>query len=385
MLLDMLRKVIVECSSISNNFLKKQVKKMYKMKELSIEITYKCPFNCVMCSSRASLDKDMPYIQVEKIKEMIIDAKENCGTTEVSLSGGEPMFHPNAVEIIEFIYKHNLKPIIYTIGVDYVDDKFIDLRQEYIDLYKRVGAKIILPLHGLAKTHNQIVNQDVFDYEINTIRRLVEVGIETQIHFVPTNVNCSELLDVYLLCNELGVDKMSILRYVPQGRATEHDELDLNQFELGLVNGILYTLKKVKKFSTDLRIGIPMDFLFLLDNDLSVPQCDGGKTKILVRATGQVNVCPAWKELEEYDAGNIYDEKISEIWKNSKTYCTFREFNKYKLRNDCISCEFLHSCKGGCVAQRIIDYKQKNPNIDIEEVIYKGKDWYCIKKYMTNL
>jgi len=367
---------------------------MYKMEELSIEITYKCPFKCVMCSSSASLDEKMPVIPLEVIKEMIDDAKEHCGTTDVSLSGGEPTFHPDFVEIVRYIHKKGLKPIIYTIGVDYdlENKKAITYRDEYIKLFKETNSKVILPIHGLEKTHNKIVlTENAFNLEMETIGNLVKNNIEVQIHFVPQIYNYRELIDVYLLCNKIGVEEMSILRFVPQGRGS--GQPDLNETQLGITMGMLFTIRRIldcrKEFdenasdiflgenemfdeflSTNLRIGIPMDFTFQIDETHKAKACDGGKSKVLVRATGQVNVCPAWKGLEQYDTGNVYKQKISDIWKYGNTYQMFRNLKKEDINGECKSCRYLQSCMGGCAAQRILF----NGNIQT------GPDPYCMIK-----
>lgn len=357
----------------------------YKMEELSIEITYKCPFKCKMCSSSASLDKNMPVIPYDKIIEMIDDAKKNCGTTAVSLSGGEPSFHPDFVKIVEYIHNNGLKPLIYTIGLDFIDDKPCVIRDDYIKLFKENDCKVIMPLHGVAKTHNNVVQIDnAFEMEVLSIQKLLENNIEVQIHYVPQVYNYRDFVKVFEFCNELGVKKMSILRFVPQGRGV--DQQDFNDFQLGMIMGMMYAVRELcsyvenveylngnddtnKIFKTNLRIGIPMDFTFLIDDSKKIKSCDGGKSKILVRATGQVNVCPAWKELQEYDAGCIYNQKISDIWINAHTYEMFRDFKKENLTDSrCVGCGHLSDCCGGCAAQRIIagDF-------------CKGFDSYCFK------
>lgn len=359
-------------------------KTCFKMEELSIEITYKCPFSCVMCSSSASLDKDMPVIPLNKIKEMIDDSKKNCGTVYVSLSGGEPAFHPDFVEIVEYIHESGLTPIIYTIGVDWDHEnkKAIPYRDEYIELFKRTNSKVILPIHGIEETHNGIVcTENAFNLEIQTIKKLLDEDIEVQIHFVPQIWNYRELLDVYFLCCDIGVKKMSLLRFVPQGRGVGQE--DFNELQLGITMGMIYTIRKMRNhilekeryseninsISTHFRIGIPMDFTFQIDDTKKEKACDGGKSKVLVRATGQVNVCPAWKGLEEYDAGNIYQRSISDIWENANTYKMFRDLKPEDLKGQCHKCNHLPDCMGGCAAQRILF----NKDIKI------GPDPYCMK------
>jgi radical SAM protein with 4Fe4S-binding SPASM domain len=139
--------------------------------------------------------------------------------------------------------------------------------------------------------------------------------------------------------------------------------------------------KNIDANITDFRIGIPADFTFLIDyingneNVKKQKACTGGKTKILVKADGLVQVCPAWKELDHLSAGNIYRESIPSIWSGGKhncnTYSKFRDFTWKDLTEPCSSCPFVNSCIGGCTAQRIL----YNSN-SIEDMKY-GPDPLC--------
>jgi len=106
----------------------------------------------------------------------------------------------------------------------------------------------------------------------------------------------------------------------------------------------------------DLRLGCPVDFTFLFGDNNWVKRkpCGGGKTNILIKATGHIQVCPAWKELTHLSAGNIYHQKVSDIWDHSPVYQTFRSLSPEMLAEPCGSCKYVNSCLGGCTAQRIL-------------------------------
>jgi len=272
------------------------------MEELSIEITYKCPMECLHCSSRASLSNET-YIPKEKIFEMIDKCKEHCGTTDVSLSGGEPFEHPDFWEILEYIKKKELRSIVYSCGVQAKKDTnythYSHFDYHRLDKLRNLCDVLIISLHGVQETHNKIlnINKNAFEFATKTIKDAIWFGIPVEIHFVPTKINYKEIKIIYGVCLALGVRKMSILRYVPQGRGREtskNGEINLKKLEfVELQREMKYIKELSEKTNTQFRIGIPADFTFLVDfidncniNAKKAKACTGGKTKILVKADG---------------------------------------------------------------------------------------------------
>lgn len=349
----------------------------HKLEELSIEISYSCPMNCTHCSSRAG-QKNHIYIPTSKIIEMIDGCKKKCGTTNVSLSGGEPFEHNDFWTILDHIKQKELKSIVYSCGIEKIpleekenypqEQEFRSFTDMRVKKLKELCDVLIISLHGTPTTHNKImsIGNSAFKYATETIKKAVDIGIRVEIHFVPMNFNFRDIRIVYGICLALGVSKMSILRYVPQGRGLEtsekEGEINLTKIEFEELQYDMRYIRDLPKLDnqTEFRIGIPADFTFLIDylegdKDAKKPKaCTGGKTKILVKADGCVQVCPAWKELDHLSAGNIYEEDIVDIWKHGNTYVKFREFTYDMLKEPCKNCRFVRSCLGGCAAQRIL-------------------------------
>ena len=77
-----------------------------------VEITDKCNINCKGCY-RLRLQGHKP---LESIKEEILFLKKWRNIDNVTLAGGEPLIHPDIVEIVEFISEQGLKPFCLTNG-----------------------------------------------------------------------------------------------------------------------------------------------------------------------------------------------------------------------------------------------------------------------------
>ena len=82
-------------------------------------------------------------------------------------------------------------------------------------------------------------------------------------------------------------------------------------------------------------------------------------------------MCPGWKDLPEFCAGNIRENSLRDIWYNSEFYKTFRWFIKEGYRyveNECRDCPYLEKCKCGCTAQRLYELKK---TVDTTEISFK--------------
>ena len=140
-------------------------------------------------------------------------------------------------------------------------------------------------------------------------------------------------------------------------------------------------LRAEEEYSPNLiRLGHPIDRRFLISPKYKVPVCRGATDAPLIHPEGSVVMCPAWKELTRFRAGNIREQTLEDVMKNNPFYNIFHDFihaDGYKnLVGKCQECPYLSKCKGGCVAQRLIHNVGK-ANIPLEEAVKIGADPMC--------
>ena len=89
-----------------------------QIKDLCFEIIQKCPNNCIFCSSNSNYDRK-DIIDFETFKNTIKFFCDNGGIKEISLSGGEPLLHPQIIEIIKLCKQKNIyiRPILLSFAV----------------------------------------------------------------------------------------------------------------------------------------------------------------------------------------------------------------------------------------------------------------------------
>ena len=92
-----------------------------------LEVSDICNIHCEGCyRQRITGHKDL-----EQIKEEILFFKKWRNPDNVSIAGGEPLIHPQILEIVSFIAKNGIKPIILTNG--------IALNPEFLRELKKAG------------------------------------------------------------------------------------------------------------------------------------------------------------------------------------------------------------------------------------------------------
>lgn len=343
-----------------------------QLKELSLELTNECRLSCLHCSSGSSLQKLPGELSISKHLEMIDEARA-LGATTLSLSGGEPLLYIRHQQdhsltdkalillmqrAIEIKYEEIL---LYTTGHG---DRNRIYNCRYIDNILSFGDALtfIFSMHSPANYVNDYIMNvpGATDNIKSSIRWLVERGANVHIHMVPMKPNFRHIERMVGFCLDYGVKKLNFLRFVPQTRGKKNkDVLGMTMAEFAEMQFMLHTVvERIKDNDLlEIRLGCPIDFRHAVGLlDAKAKPCHAGDDLILVRPTGDVHPCAAWKSLP-CDT-NVKDHSLKWIWENSEVFNGIRWFKEYVAvelpdDNPCSSCDMLYSCKTGCPAQRI--------------------------------
>ncbi len=200
-----------------------------------VEITTECNLKCPGCYRGCDRDDNVPVHEpVEKVKENILKMKQLRNCQIISLSGGEPLLHPELGSIIRFIKDNGMYPFVHTNGVLLTPEKITGLKKEGLagliirvdslsrkrttteeelnDLRKHYG-EMIYSVRGIHLTFLCVVNHD----NLSEIGSIIKWSIKNPklvdfITFIPIRqvlFNESEQIDsskwVYTedLCNQV--------------------------------------------------------------------------------------------------------------------------------------------------------------------------------------
>lgn len=325
------------------------------VKDLCFEIIESCPNECKFCSSNSCIDKKQ-IISFDDFKRVIDYFISEGGIEELSLSGGEPFLHPDIFEMVSYAKKYNIRTVIFTSGIkrpkrlsDEEIDYFTNKMNEKVNEILETEAWNIRLIDNVKRYYNRIINPNtfssiskeelermksigldkiVFDYQayehetdeflmgrdrakhmclMDSMLHASVVGIETDVHFIPMKPNYKEIPDIFELLEIAGINNISFLNFVPQGRGLKNvNDLMLSKEELEEFMSILEDSRFL--YSGNIRIGIP------LSGD-DTHKCNAGLEKLDIKFDGTVLPCPAFKELDR-DTMKKYGIKYYNIYEN---------------------------------------------------------------------
>lgn len=318
----------------------------YQLKELKVEVTQKCPLNCLHCSSEANISKTQELTESQVIS-IIHDAKK-LGINEIIFSGGEPLLWPSLFIAISHCNNLNIPVTLYTSGTPIILNKNL-LSQ----ILKANLKKVVISLYGASQEIHENITRvsGSFKSTIFAIKELVSLGVTVEIHFVAMVPNWKQFLGTVDLAKKLGAKKLSILRFVPHGRGT----MVKNTFMLSK-NQLLELRKEISNLksgeeSFTIRTGSPFNILLLNQNVFCMAAID----RVTICPDEQVFPCDAFKNLDYGGRlSSLKEGNLIEIWHKSEHLNFVRNVLKEGLGPICSSCKENNKCKGGCLAQKII-------------------------------
>ena len=328
------------------------------LNEIKIEVTYNCPLSCVHCSSDANPEHQLS-MSIEKCIEIINDAL-SIGVKEITFSGGEPLVWNGIKDAIIYSKKVGLRCGIYTSG------NCVNLEELLGELGIAGVDKLIFSIHSdNEKEHNRVTRKaDSFKNTLKAIAIARSLETITEIHFVALASNYKRLTNVVELAQANGVKRVSVLRFVPQGRGLLISDKDTMNKAQNLELKNIITELRGRGF--DIRTGSPFNVLFLNEN----PKCMAAQDRLIVAPDLNIYPCDAFKQIscETIVAGDEYSKlekySVEECWEKSRYFELVRNAILAAPTEPCQSCKSYQMCLAGCLAQKYLYYSSlcKNPD-----------------------
>jgi radical SAM protein with 4Fe4S-binding SPASM domain len=306
-----------------------------------LELTYKCNLACQFCYN--DLGAVGQPMALENYKTLIDDLKK-MGTLSITLSGGEPLVHPDFFELGAYARSQGFSITVKSNGVPLNQNNARRLKDE-VDPYL-----VEMSLHGAdAKTHDrQTLMVGSFDRMLKNIRFMKSIGFRMRLNSALTKLNEHQVEEMFALTDGLEVP----LRFDPQ--ITPRDNGDLSPLLLtaskdGIANMMRITLERslaqtrsnaaINKQSVEIRVPGKADTPAEADAPKRVKNCGVGSTNIAVDPFGNVYPCVQYRRA----VGNLHEKSVREIWEDSDLLDEIREL---QARDSAVASKVDNYCLG---------------------------------------
>lgn len=235
-------------------------------RRLEFHISYQCNNNCVFCGERFRLEKNKNKFVDFSLIEKKIKEKKRAGCSHVTLTGGEPTFHPEFLDILKLAKKQGFKTYVSTNGGLFAYPDFCRQAAPFLD-------EICFSIHGHnARLHNrQTGNQQSF----KILKKALEnsgIYLKNTKFFSNTVVsgkNFEFLPEIIEFVADNGVRQALISNLVPEGNGSvgyKKLAVRLKEFKKIIPN----LVKIANKKNIDLRLfGLPLCVLGVRYKDYS--------------------------------------------------------------------------------------------------------------------
>lgn len=186
------------------------------MKWFIVNLTNRCNLNCKTCLRGEKSDADL---DIGILKQFLKYAKE-YRIKGISLTGGEPILHPNFKEVIHNIISHKFKLSLVTNGIFYKD--YLKILRKYKSKIKRINLSL--------DSHKEEINDYIrgpgtYKKILEAIHYLQKENIPLALTHVINNQNFRDLEKFITFAINLGIKKIRLLGLI---YTKENKNLTLN-------------------------------------------------------------------------------------------------------------------------------------------------------------
>lgn len=313
----------------------------YPYRKALLQITEQCNLSCVHCFVSAGRYGKM--MTLGEVELYIIPKLIACRVVTVSITGGEPFFHPQLLEIVEAFRKKNIKVTLCTNATL--------ITEEQIRFFRKCGGITInVSLDGFSENSHGVFRGNKKSFTI-TRKMISLLGKNKLLKGLLVTPNKLVALTEYIELCEFAIDSgakyilMNPLSYFGRGVQSKK-ALGVTQVEMN----------EIRNHTKPYLSHIELSYIRFPSKTLPLSGCEAGNI-IYIFSNGAIAICPylvfaaqnsnSKYNYEEFIIGNIF--KDIDIAKKLDKY-DFQEKYKFGDNPTCNSCSMNPECGKGCPA-----------------------------------
>jgi SynChlorMet cassette radical SAM/SPASM protein ScmF len=316
------------------------------LSEIYLYLAGTCNLRCRHCWIDPGFGTESQrFLPWSELRKIFVQAQE-LGLRAVKLTGGEPLMHPEILDILRGLHQMGLKLRMESNGT------LIGDRQA--EVLRETGTDVSISLDGpTAELHDSLRGvPGAFDRALRGVESLCKQGWPPfQIIACLHQGTRPVLADMVRLAEDLGAGSLKINVVNSMGRSAEMERQ-------GELLSVAEVLDAYRGLMTKLPEGalirvffdVPPAFKSLAELRAQA-RCSCGILNILgILSTGRASLCGIGEHLPALDFGNPLEVGLRTIWESNPTLQGIRDRLPDALGGVCGRCVFRRHCMGKCLA-----------------------------------
>jgi radical SAM protein with 4Fe4S-binding SPASM domain len=289
---------------------------------VDISISNHCSKNCSFCYRKSIPNNSFMSVEDYKFILESLNDKRWGNIFQVALGGGEPLEHPNIVELLQVTREFRIIPNFTTNAI-------------YIT--KEIASNIKLFVGAVA-----ISFQNIQEIQISKAHLFFEQNIKTNIHYLLSRNSIKQGIEILEgKYNNLleGYNSIIFLTFKPTGRGTKDLCIELN-------DDLKNFCRLIDHNRCALKIGFDSCFMPMLMHFTKttidfIEPCECAFFSAYIDEN--LNVKPCSFSNYDRDIFNLRENSFYDIWNNY-----WNKFRKEQVNTCERECKNKYNCKGGC-------------------------------------
>jgi radical SAM protein with 4Fe4S-binding SPASM domain len=332
---------------------------------LWINITHRCNLRCMHCfrSAGEALENELTTAEILSL----VDEAASIGCREIVISGGEPLLRDDALQILGYVKKKDVKFLKLITNGTFISKEVAKTLKEMEPIYVQVS------IDGATEaTADKIRGDGVFHRAIAGVKHLAEAGLTRDLVVSMTllKTNLGEIEQFINLALDLGATGVHFPAFQAVGSGKKNwDELSLDTESMYVALKTILTMRG--EYSQKITVSLTPEIVKYVKGSRR-DYCGAGIGLWSVEPDGRVTPCAGLCD-SQFIAGSIREQSLKEIVYES---AVARQFQALRLMDNphCSSCELRFICGGGCHVDRFSEHGKLESawsKCEVTKLIYK--------------
>lgn len=315
---------------------------------IELMLTDRCNLSCIYCVNEhcclgETLSSELSLVEWKAIIDQIV----SIGTVQITVSGGEPLLHPDAIGICGYAKDKGLQVGLFT-NAQLIGEHNIDELLSVVD-----NLKISLDSH-IEEENDLHRGKNTYAKIMKVLDMLSKRGRQCSINAVITSKNIGSAVESKRVLSEHpAISDFNQCMQVSVELGEEYD-LTLEQIDHYLSEKEKYNLDLMERDVKKFRKTIPVQVTYRSG-------CGVANTEIAIGPNGDVYPCSVLYA-KELSCGNAIDDGLEGVYRNSTKLKEIHKINHTRVEN-CMdrNCAYYFFCSGGCLGTSYFNTGEMKP------------------------